>query len=113
MCASKMHAGTLAILLVQVSCQILKQDGSNKQQYFTQCDESRCLLLGNSGASNCWTRQIKVAFGDLQNGTVYRSDFLHYRKLYVSNLCIDLRFGHQAVFSFQCRKAHDQESYVC
>ena len=30
--------------------------------------------LMNSGASNCWTRQIKDAFGDLQNGTVYRSD---------------------------------------
>ena len=27
--------------------------------------------LGNSGASNCWTRQMKDAFGDLQNGTVY------------------------------------------
>ena len=32
------------------------------------------ISLGNSGASNCWTRQIKDAFGDLQNGTVYRSD---------------------------------------
>ena len=32
------------------------------------------MSLGNSGASNCWTRQIKDAFGDLQNGTVYRSD---------------------------------------
>jgi len=27
LCASRMHAGTLAILLVQVSCQILEQDG--------------------------------------------------------------------------------------
>ena len=25
------------------------------------------------GASICWTRQMKDAFGDLQNGTVYRS----------------------------------------
>jgi len=32
------------------------------------------ISLGNSGASNCWTRQMKDAFGDLQNGTVYRSD---------------------------------------
>ena len=29
------------------------------------------VSLGNSGASNCWTRQMKDAFGDLQNGTVY------------------------------------------
>ena len=27
------------------------------------------ISLGNSGASNCWTRQMKDAFGDLQNGT--------------------------------------------
>jgi hypothetical protein len=32
------------------------------------------ISLGNSGASDCWTRQMKDAFGDLQNGTVYRSD---------------------------------------
>ena len=31
------------------------------------------ISLGNSGASNCWTRQGCI--GDLQNGTVYRSDF--------------------------------------
>ena len=34
------------------------------------------ISLGNSCASNCWTGQMKVAFGDLQNGTVYRSDLL-------------------------------------
>jgi hypothetical protein len=31
------------------------------------------ISLGNSGASNCWTRRMKEAFGDLQKGTVYRS----------------------------------------
>ena len=61
--------------------------------------------LGNSGASNCWTRQMKDAFGDLQNGTVYRSDFLHYRKLNISDLRIDLRFRHQAIW----REAHGQD----
>ena len=60
------------------------------------------IFLGISGASNCWTRQMKDAFGDLQNGTVYRSDFLHYRKLNISDLRIDLRFRHQAVW----REAH-------
>ena len=30
------------------------------------------IPLGNSDASNCWTRQMKDAFGDLQNGTVQR-----------------------------------------
>ena len=30
------------------------------------------ISLGNSGASNYWTRQMEDAFGDLQNGTVYR-----------------------------------------
>jgi len=34
----------LAILLVQVSCQILEQDGWFKQQYFTRCYESRYPL---------------------------------------------------------------------
>jgi hypothetical protein len=29
---------------------------------------------------------MKDAFGDMQNGTVYRSDFLHYRKLNIFNL---------------------------
>ena len=30
------------------------------------------ISLGNSGASYyCWTRQMKDAFGDLQNGTVH------------------------------------------
>ena len=33
------------------------------------------ISLGNSGAFNCWIRQMKDAFGDLQNGTVYRSDY--------------------------------------
>jgi hypothetical protein len=28
------------------------------------------MSLGKSGAYNCWTRQIKDAFGDLQNDTV-------------------------------------------
>ena len=44
------------------------------------------ISLGNSGASNCWTRQMKDAFGDLQNGTVYRSDLFQCRKLNISNL---------------------------
>jgi hypothetical protein len=60
------------------------------------------ISLGNSGASNCWTRQMKDAFGDLQNGTVYRSALLQCRKLNISNLRIDLRFRHQAVW----REAH-------
>jgi len=34
------------------------------------------ISLGNSGASNCWTRQMKDAFGDLQNGTVYIQKWL-------------------------------------
>ena len=56
------------------------------------------ISLGNSGASNCWTRQMKDAFGDLQNGTVYNSDLLQCRKLNISNLRIDLSFRHQAVW---------------
>ena len=56
------------------------------------------ISLGNSGASNCWTRQMKDALGDMQNGTVYRSDLLHCRKLNVFNLRLDLRFRHQAVW---------------
>jgi hypothetical protein len=44
------------------------------------------ISLGNSGASNCWTRQMKDAFGDLQNGTVYRSDLLQCRKLKILSL---------------------------
>ena len=55
------------------------------------------ISLRNSGASNCWTRQMKDAFGDLQNGTVYRSDLLQCRKLNISNLRIYLSFRHQAV----------------
>jgi hypothetical protein len=66
--------------------------------------------LMNSGASNCWTRQIKDAFGDLQNGTVYRSDLLQCRKLNIFNLRIDLRFRHhQAVW----REAHGQDPCSC
>ena len=65
--------------------------------------------LENSCASNCWTRQMKDAFGDLQNGTVYRSDLLHCRKLDISNLRIDLRFKHQAVR----REAHGQDPCSC
>ena len=41
---------------------------------------------------------MKDAFGDLQNDTVYRSDLLQCRKLNISNLRIDLRFRHQAVW---------------
>ena len=65
--------------------------------------------LGNSGASNCWTRRMKDAFGDSQKGTVYRSDLLHRRKLNLSNLRIDLRFRHQAVW----REAHGQDPSSC
>ena len=67
------------------------------------------ISLGNSGASNCWTRQMKDAFGDLQNGTVYRSALLQCRKLNISNLRIDLRFRHQAVW----REAHGQDPCSC
>jgi hypothetical protein len=63
------------------------------------------ISLGNSGASNCWTRQMKDAFGDLQNGTVYNSDLLQCRKLNISNLRIDLSFRHQAVW----REAHGHD----
>ena len=62
------------------------------------------ISLGNSGASNCWT-----AFGDLQKGTVYRSELLHCRKLNISNLRIGLRFWHQAVW----REAHGQDPCSC
>ena len=67
------------------------------------------ISIGNSGAFNCWTRQMKDAFGDLQNGTVYRSDLFQCRKLNVSNLRIDLRFRHQAVW----REAHGQDPCSC
>jgi len=67
------------------------------------------ISLRNSGASNCWTRQMKDAFGDLQNGTVYRSDLLQCRKLNISNLRIDLRFRHQAVW----REARGQDPCSC
>jgi len=72
----------------------------------TLCDVMKAdIFLGNSGASNCWSRQMKNAFGDLQNGTVYRSDLLQCRKLNISNLRIDSRFRHQAVW----REAHGQD----
>ena len=67
------------------------------------------ISLGNSGAYNCWSRQMKDAFGDLQNGTVYRSDLFQCRKLNISNLRIDLRFRHQAVW----REAHGQDPCSC
>ena len=67
------------------------------------------ISLGNSGAFNCWTRQMKDALGDMQNGTVYRSDLLHCRKLNVFNLRLDLRFRHQAVW----REAHGQDPSSC
>jgi len=67
------------------------------------------IPLGNYGASNYWTRQMKDAFGDLQNGTVYRSDLLQCRKLNISNLRIDLKFRHQAVW----REAHSQDPCFC
>ena len=66
------------------------------------------ISLGNSGASYCWTRQMN-AFGDLQNGTEYRSDLLQCRKLNISNLRIDLRFRHQAVW----REARGQDPCSC
>ena len=52
---------------------------------------------------------MKDAFGDLQNGTVYRSDLFQCRKLKISNLRIDLRFKHQAVR----REAHGQDPCSC
>ena len=38
------------------------------------------ISLGDSGASNCWTRQMKDAFGDLQNGTVCEGDFFTFQE---------------------------------
>ena len=78
---------------------------SNTLRGFMNAD----IFLGNSDASNCWTRQMKDAFSDLQNGTVYRSDLLQCRKLKFSNLRIDLRFRHQAVW----REAHGQDPCSC
>jgi hypothetical protein len=44
----------------------------------TSCDVMKAdISLGNSGASNCWTRQMKDAIGELQNGATYKSDLLH------------------------------------
>jgi len=65
--------------------------------------------IGNSSASNCWTRQMKDAFRYMQNGTVYRSDLFQCRKLNISNLRIYLRFRHQAVW----REAHGQDPCSC
>ena len=45
----------------------LIQTESNTLRDVMKADTS----LGNSGASSRWTRQMKDAFGDLQNGTVY------------------------------------------
>jgi hypothetical protein len=67
------------------------------------------ISLGNSGAFNCWTRPMKDAFGVVQNGAIYKSDVLHYRKLSISNLRIDFRFRHQAVW----REAHGQHPCSC
>ena len=38
------------------------------------------ISLGDSGASNCWTRQMKDASGDLQNGTVCEGDFFTFQE---------------------------------
>jgi hypothetical protein len=43
------------------------------------------------------------------NGTLYKCDFLHYRKLNILNLRIDLRFRHQAVW----RETHGQDPCSC
>ena len=68
------------------------------------------ISLGSSGASNCWTRQMKDALSDLQNSTVYSSDLFQCRKLNISNLRIDLlKFRHQAVW----REAHGQDPCSC
>ena len=50
------------------------------------------------------------AFGDLQNCAMYKSRLFTYRKLNISNLRMDLRFRHQAVW----REAHGQDpcSYI-
>lgn len=63
------------------------------------------LTLGNSGASKCWTRQLKEACQDLQNGTIYKNDLMNFRKLNISNLRADLRFRHLTVW----REAHGQD----
>jgi len=56
-CASRMRAGTLAILLVQVSAvkfwNRMVDSNSNTLRDVMKAD----ISLGNSGASNCWTRQ--------------------------------------------------------
>ena len=52
-----MRAGTLAILLVQVSCQTwnrMVDSNSNTLRDVMKAD----ISLGNSGAFNCWTRQM-------------------------------------------------------
>jgi hypothetical protein len=39
----------------------------------TLCDVLKAdISLGNSGALNCWSIQRKDAFGNLQNGAIYK-----------------------------------------
>jgi hypothetical protein len=45
-----------------------------------------------------FARQMKDAFGDLHNGAVYKSDFLHYKQFIMSYLRMYLRFMHQAIW---------------
>jgi hypothetical protein len=54
-----MRAGTLAILLVQVSCQTwnrMVDSNSNTLRDVMKAD----ISLGNSGASNCWTDRSRM-----------------------------------------------------
>ena len=53
-CASRMRAGTLAILLVQVSCQIWNRMVESNSITLRDVMKAN-VSLGNSGASNCWT----------------------------------------------------------
>ena len=69
--ASRMRAGTLAILLVQVSCHFWNRMVDSNSN--TLCDVLKAdISLGNSGALNCWSIQRKDAFGNLQNGAIYK-----------------------------------------
>ena len=102
-----MRAGTLAILLVRVSYQILEQDGWFKQQYFSDIMKAD-ICLGNSGASNCWTRQMKMLLKFAEWHCIQKWLF-QCRKLNSSDLRIDLRFRHQAVW----REAHGQDPCSC
>jgi hypothetical protein len=69
-----------------IGCMV--DSNSNTLRNVMKADNS----LGYSGASHCWTRQMKDAVGDLLNDTVYRSDLLQCRKLNISNLRVDLSF---------------------